>query len=135
MPNCDTKMLDWLLDESASLEPCLVLKAPFAWKVFHIRRLSRQRPATVVNEPLSLMEIGVLNDLPNARNVLPTGPYIRTTGMNLARVAGFLSTTRQGLPSDTVVWNAFRVIKPMVAWDEALIARANAATLELDSSL
>lgn len=76
----------------------------------------------------------VLKDLPDVSKILPTERYIRTTEIDLARVAGFPPTTRRGLPSDTVVWNASRVIKFMVPRDEARIARSNAPVLELASS-
>lgn len=92
------------------------------------------RPETVVDEPLSPMAIKVRNDLPSARNILPIGSYIQTSDLDLVRVGGFPSTTRQALPSDAVVRTAFRFVEPMVRRDEARTPRTNAAMLELDLS-
>ena len=94
---------------------------------------SCERPAAPAAESFSPVEIRVLNELLNAERILPAAlrdrpppPEMRTTVVNLARVAGFRPTKRQALPSDAMVWKAWQVIKPVVRWEEARIARANA---------
>ena len=83
----------------------------------------------------------MLNELLNAERILPASLLdqrppedIQTTVLNLARVAGFRPTKRQPLPGAAVVWKAWQVTKPMVRWEEARIARANAAIPELTVS-
>ena len=73
----------------------------------------------------------MLNELLNAEEILPRAlreqaptQDIRTTVVNLARVAGFVPSKRRPLPGDTIMRKAWRVLKPMLRWEEARIARA-----------
>ena len=78
----------------------------------------------------------MLNELPSAEEILlralreQAPPQdIRTTVVNLARVAGFVPSKRQPLPGDAIVWKAWQVIKPMVRWEEARVTRAKKALI------
>ena len=73
----------------------------------------------------------MLNELLNAEEILPRAlreqaptQDIRTTVVYLARVAGFVPSKRRPLPGDTIMRKAWRVLKPMLRWEEARIARA-----------
>ena len=130
---CGTKLLDRRLREAASIENCLVFEAVNAWKEFDITRLARERPQDPAGESFSAVGRRVLNTLLNSERILPAAlrnqpppSDIRTTVVNLARVAGFRPTKRQTLPGDTVVWKAWQIIKPMIRWEEARIAAENA---------
>ena len=131
-----TKLLDRRLREAASIENCLVFEVANAWKVFDITRLARERPAAPAGESFSPVEVEVLNELLNAEEILPPAlreqappEDVRTTVVNLARVAGFVPSKRQPLPGDAIAWKAWQVIKPMVRWEEARVARAKKALI------
>ena len=128
-----TKPLDRRLREAASLENCLVFEAAHALKVFEIRHLGHERPGAPAADWLTEVEREVLNAVLNVERILQAAlrdrppPAIRETVVNLARLAGFVTSKRQPLPGDAILWNAWRVLKPMVCWEEARLQMAKSA--------
>ena len=129
-----TKLLDRRLRDAASLENCLVFEAVQAWKVFDITRLARERPGAPAADSFTEVERKVLNAMLNVERILPAAlrdrpppPAIRETVVNLARLAGFVPSKRQPLPGDAILWNAWKVLKPMVRWEEARLRMAKSA--------
>ena len=129
-----TKLLDRRLRDAASLENCLVFEAVQAWKVFDITRLARERPGAPAADSFTEVERKVLNAMLNVERILPAAlrdrpppPTIRETVVNLARLAGFVPSKRQPLPGDAILWNAWKVLKPMVRWEEARLRMAKSA--------
>ena len=116
-----TKLLDRRLREAASLENRLVLAAVQAWKVFEIRYLARGRSGAPAADWFTEVGREVLNAVLNVERILPAVlrdrpllPAIRETVANLARLAGFVQSKHQPLPGDAILWNAWKVLKPMV---------------------
>ena len=129
-----TKPLDRRLREAASLENCLVFEAAHALKVFEIRHLGHERPGAPAADWLTEVEREVLNAVLNVERILPAAlrdgpppPAIRETVVSLARLAGFLPSKRQPPPGDAILWNAWKVLKPMVRWEEARLRMAKSA--------
>ena len=78
----------------------------------------------------------MLNELQKAEEILPPTlrarpprKDIRTTVVNLVRVAGFAPSKRPTLPCDAVVWKAWQVLKPMARSEEARNAQAKKAPI------
>ena len=120
-----TRLLARRLREAASLESCLAFEAVHAWKVFDIGRMARDRPQAPARESFSAVEREVINKLLNVERILPPGlrgrpepEDVRTTVVNLARLSGFAPSKRQPLPGDEQLWKAWKVLKPMVRWEE-----------------
>ena len=129
-----TKLLDRRLRDAASLESCLVFEAVQAWKVFDLTRLARERPEAPAADSFTEVEREVLNAVLNVERILPAAlrdrpppPAIGETVVNLARLAGFVPSKRQPLPGDAILWNAWKVLKPMVRWEEARLRMTKSA--------
>ena len=129
-----TKLLDRRLLDAASLESCLVFEAVQAWKVFDLTRLACERPEAPAADSFTEVEREVLNAVLNVERILPASlrdrpppPAIRETVVNLARLAGFVPSKRQPLPGDAILWNVWKVLQPMVRWEEARLRMTKSA--------
>ena len=128
---CGMQLLDPWMAETESTETTVASVASNAWKVFDIARSARERPEVPASNSFTGVEIDVLNRLLNAERIFPPAlrgqppPVdVRTTVLNLARVAGFRPTKRQPFPGVGTVWKAWKVLKPMVRWERARRAQA-----------
>ena len=118
-PPRDCQALDWLLlssDGEATAEDALRTVARYE------RRWWIEEFFKVLNAVLNVERIP-----PSALRDRPPPPAIRETVVNLARLAGFVPSKRQPLPGDTILWNAWKVLKPMVRWEEARLRMTKSA--------
>ena len=121
---CGMQLLEpWML-ETESIESTVASVASNAWNVFDITRAGRERPEAPASELFAPVEIEVLNALLNVERIFPAAlrgqppPVdVRTTVVNLARVAGFRPSKRQPFPGVETVWKAREVLQPMVRWE------------------
>ncbi len=107
-----TRVEDRRLDHADDLRRCLAFDAVTAWRVMELERRARDTPDMPAAEMFSEHDVKVLYTLLRHYGVIrappDAAPDIRTLVVDLARLAGFIPSTRQPLPGTQKLWEGWR---------------------------